>query len=307
MELPTVRQLECLVAVARTLNFRRAAESCYITQPALSAQIRQLESSLGLRLFERNRRRVLPTPAGSALAEKARRILADLQDLTDAASGFKSPLSGTIRLGVIPTVAPYVLPKAMGEVDRLYPDLRLWLKEEPTARLLDSLSKGDIDVALLALEADLGDVETLPLFEDAFVLAVPDQHRLARRKRVSEKDLQAEDVLLLDDGHCLRDQALGICRAAGARELGDFRASSLTTLVQMVVGGVGITLLPSVAIEVEATPERALSLIPMGSKPPSRTIGLVWRKSSMRSKEFEMLGEAIQRGTAPKARKPRRS
>jgi LysR family hydrogen peroxide-inducible transcriptional activator len=296
MEIPSVRQLECLVAVARTLNFREAAESCYITQPALSAQIQLLEAKLGVRLFERDRRKVLPTAAGETLAEKARGILAELHDLTEAATGFRDPLTGTIKLGVIPTAAPYVLPRALGEVGRRYPDLRLRLREEQTAKLLERLGDGSLDVALVALEAGLGDVETLALFTDPFVLAVPSGHRLANRKRVSEKDLHAEEVLLLDDGHCLRDQALSICGSAGACELWDFRASSLTTLVQMVSGGLGVTLLPEMSLEVEAGPERQLSLIPFGPKGPSRTIGLAWRRSSIRKAEFELIGAAIRSG-----------
>lgn len=296
MQLPSVRQLECLVAVARTLNFRRAAESCYITQPALSAQIQQLETQLGLRLFERDRRKVLPTAAGEAMAERARGILADLGDLAESAAGFKEPLTGTFRLGVIPTAAPYLLPRALREVGRRYPGLRLRLREEQTKRLVQLLEEGALDVALLALEADLGNVETLALFADPFVLAVPPGHRLAARKRVREKDLQDEEVLLLDDGHCLRDQALTVCKSAGACELWDFRASSLTTLVQMVAGGLGVTLLPELSLEVEARPERGLILIPFGPKSPARTIGLAWRRSSMRAPEFQLLGEAIRKG-----------
>jgi len=296
MNLPSVRQLECLVAVAEALNFRQAAEACFITQPALSAQIQQLETVLGLKLFERDRRRVLATAAGSVFAEKARGILAELREFGEAAGAFGEPLSGTLRLGVIPTVAPYVLPRALKEVRRRHPRLRLLLKEGQTARLMELLLEGSLDLVLLALEADLGEVETLSLFVDPFVLAVPTGHRLESRKRVGEKDLFDEQVLLLDDGHCLRDQALPICDRAGACEFGDFRASSLTTLVQMVSGGVGVTLLPEMSLKVEAGRERRLKLIPFGAKKPSRTIGLAWRPSSVRKPEFHLLGQAIQAG-----------
>jgi len=296
MELPSVRQLECLAAVAEKLNFRRAAEACYITQPALSAQIQQLEALLGLKLFERDRRRVLPTAAGTQMAKKARGILAELHDLTEAAANHKEPLTGTLRLGVIPTVAPYVLPRALSEVHRRHPRLRLLLREGQTQELLELLQDGSLDLVLLALEADLGDAETLALFEDRFLLAVPPEHCLARRKRVSEKDLHAEEVLLLEDGHCLRDQALSICNSAGACELGDFRASSLTTLVEMVSGGVGVTLLPELALKAEGGREGRLALIPFGKASPSRTIGLAWRPSSIRKTEFRLLGEAIKGG-----------
>ena len=296
MELPTIRQLECLVAVADKLNFRQAAEVCYITQPALSAQIQQLERMLGLRLFERDRRHVLPTAAGTAMARKARAILTDIRDLAESATSFKAPLTGTLRLGVIPTAAPYILPRALAETHRRYPRLRLLLREGQTAQLLDQLNEGSLDLLLLALEANLGDLETLALHRDPFVLAVPPGHRLAHRKRVSEKDLQSEEVLLLDDGHCLRDQALSLCNRAGASELGDFRASSLTTLVQMVAGGVGVTLLPEMSLRAEAGPERRLALVPFSRNGPVRTIGLAWRPSSTRKSEFRLLGEAIGHG-----------
>ena len=296
MQLPTVRQLECLVAVAHTLNFRRAAERCHMTQPALSAQIQQLETVLGVKVFERDRRRVLPTAAGTALSARARAILAELHDLADVVALHREPLGGKLTLGVIPTVAPYVLPRALREVRRHYPRLRLLLREDQTAQLVEQLREGSLDLALVALESDLGDAATLPLFADAFVLAVPPGHRLAKRKRVSEKDLRSEEVLLLDDGHCLRDQALSICTRAGACELGDFRASSLTTLVQMVSGGVGVTLLPETSLRVEAGRERPLKLVPFGPRGPSRTIGLAWRPSSSREHEFELLGAAIRRG-----------
>ena len=300
MELPSVRQLECLVAVARTLSFRRAAEACYITQPALSAQIQQLENLLGLKLFERDRKRVIATAAGELLASRASAILADLRDLTEAAHSFKDPLSTTLKLGVIPTIAPYVLPRALKEVHRRFPRLELFLRETQTSRCLELLSDGSLDLALLALEADLGDVETLPLYFDPFVLAVPPEHRLAGRKRVSEKDLLEESVLLLEDGHCLRDQTLSICDRAGACELGDFRASSLTTLVQMVAGGVAVTLLPEMSLPVEAGPDRRIEVIPFAAKGPGRTVGLIWRPSSLREPEFRLLGEAILSGLGRK-------
>ena len=302
MELPSVRQLECLVAVAETLNFRRAAEACYITQPALSAQIQQLERSLGMQLFERDRRSVLPTPCGSALAERAEAILADLRDFAEGASAFRNPLSGVLKLGLIPTVAPYVLPRALTAVRRGYPDLRLLLREEQTERLIDQLLCGELDVLLMALEVELHGMETLPLFHDPFLLAVPAAHALAARKRVSGKDLHGEQVLLLDDGHCLRDQALAVCDVSGATEFGDFRASSLTTLLQMVAGGLGVTLIPELAVKAEAGSGRALKVLPFGARGPGRTIGLVWRPSSIRKSEYGLLGDAILKGLGREGR-----
>jgi LysR family hydrogen peroxide-inducible transcriptional activator len=290
---PSVRQLEYLVALADTLSFRRAAEACYVTQPALSAQIRALEEILGVRLFERDRRHVLATEAGREVVERARRVLVEIDALAEAARAFQGPLAGTLRLGVIPTVAPYVLPPVLPHVSERFPGLRVFLREEQTARLLDLLGRGELDLLLLALEAELGDVETLALFSDPFVLALPPGHRLARRKVVREEDLRDEPVLLLADGHCLRDQALPICRTGGARELGDFRASSLNTLVRMVSSGIGLTLLPSVAVPIEVRSADELAIRPLVRRAPARTIGFAWRRTSPRRPEFELLAEVF--------------
>ena len=201
MNRPTLRQLEYLSAIADTLSFRQAAEACHVSQPALSTQIQQLERLLGTRLFERDRRSVLPTEAGERAAERARHILAAVDELIAAAQAHREPLSGTLKLGVIPTIAPFLLPRALPRVRARYPALRLWIREEPTARLLQALAAGSMDVLLLALETELGSVRTHPLFEDPFLLAVPPGHRLAGRKRVREADLFDESVLLLEDGH----------------------------------------------------------------------------------------------------------
>ena len=293
MEIPSVRQLQCLVAVAETCNFRRAAERCFITQPAVSSQIRQLESLLGVTLFERDKRRVAPTPAGLALADRARSILGELAEFVDAAPAFRQPLSGRLALGVIPTVAPYVLPAALTTVRAKYPALELLLEERQTARLVEAVNQGRLDAALLAMEADLGDLETMPLYRDPFLLAVPEGHPLGKRSVVDEKHLEGESVLLLEDGHCLREQALAVCDHADACEIGDFRATSLGTLVQMVVGGMGVTLLPSMAARVEAGPDRHLALVPFLPPTPGRTIGLAWRRSSLRKDELRSLAKAL--------------
>ena len=246
------RQLEYFVAVAERLSFRAAADACFVTQPGPSAQLKDLERLLGVQLFERNQRTVLLTPAGETLLPRARGILTASGEFVDLARSLTRPLSGTLRLGVIPTVAPYLLPKTLPALRRRYPQLQVRLHEDLTHRLLELLSHGRLDLLLVALEADLGNVSTLALATDPFVVAVPAQHRLAKRKRVTEADIAAEQVLLLDDGHCLRDQALAVCHTSGASEIGDFRASSLNTLVQMVAGGLGITLLPRLSLEVEA-------------------------------------------------------
>ncbi len=293
MERPTIRQLEYVVALARHLNFRRAAEACYVTQPGLSAQIRQLEDALGVQLFERDRRRVLVTPAGEAVIAAARRVLAEVDALVDAARGSSDPLTGTVHLGVIPTIAPYLLPAALSRVRERYPDARVLLREERTAELVALAESGELDVLLVALEADLGHLETVELFVEPFVVAVPEGHRLARRRRLRLADLDAEEVLLLDDGHCLRDQLVPLCQAAGAGELADCRASSLGTLVRMVANGIGITLLPAMAVVSEVRPQDSVTVVPLASPQPSRTIGLAWRHTAPGNEAYRRLGRLI--------------
>lgn len=200
-ERPTTRQLEYFVALAEHLNFRRAAEACFVTQPTLSAQLQQLEATLGTRLFERDKRRVLPTPAGRALARQAGVVLRALDDLLDSATVLGAPLTGPLRLGVIPTVAPYLLPGVLARLRSRFPRLELFVREDPTERLLELLARGELDVLLLAREASLGDVAHVDLFRDPFLLAVPADHPLARRSRVQEKDLLTERLILLEDGH----------------------------------------------------------------------------------------------------------
>jgi len=288
VQTPTLRQLEYLVAIADLGSFHRAARACGVSQPGLSAQIRQLEALLDLRLLERDRRRVLPTAAGQEIAHRARAVLAEARGLVESARSLQRPLCGELRLGVIPTVAPYLLPRALPRVRRRHPELRLRLVEATTASLAAALGRGGLDVLLLALEAPLGELATRPLFRDPFVAALPAGHRLARRRRLRERDLAGESVLLLEDEHCLRAQALTVCRAAGAQELGDFRATSLATLVEMVRGGAGLTLLPTLALPVEG--RRAdLAIVPFAPPAPFRTIGLAWRPSSGRATEYELL------------------
>ena len=289
----SLRQLEYFVAVAERLSFRAAAEACFVTQPGLSIQLKELEGQLDVQLFERSRRRVLITPEGETLLPLARSILTQAGELVDTARSLTRPLSATLRLGVIPTVAPYLLPKALPAIRRRYPELRILLHEDFTHRLLALLGDGKLDLLLLALEADLGDVATLPLAADPFVVAVPEGHRFAARKRLTEADLAGEQVLLLDDGHCLRDQALEVCQTGGASEVGDFRAGSLNTLVQMVAGGIGITLLPRIALEVECRAPSSIVIRPFRKPEPSRTIGLVWRTKSPREHEFRLLAELL--------------
>jgi len=289
---PTLRQLEYLVAIAEKGTFHAAARACGVSQPGLSLQIQQLEHTLGVTLFERSRRKVLLTPAGEALARRGREVLVGVDDLAAAARSFTRPLAGDLRLGVIPTLAPYWLPAVLPRVRRRFPDLRLLVHEEQTSLLLERLAAGRLDLLALALEARLGEVETRPLFADPFLLAVPRSHPLAAKKSVRETDLAGESLLLLDEGHCLRDQALSLCRRIGTAEVGDFRASSLSTLAQMVAGGIGATLLPAISMRALGL-GREVVAIPFRRPAPARTIGLAWRRGSPRTAEFGMLAEAL--------------
>ena len=271
----TLRQLEYVVAVADALGFRRAAERCHVSQPALSAQVRQVEEALGVQLFERDQRRVLLTPAGEQVVARARRVLVEAADLLALAKGLGEPLSGPLRLGVIPTVAPYVLPEVVPALARAWPRLRLLIREETTELVVRGLEEGRLEVGLLALEAELGGLEREVIAEDPFVLAAPPDHPLAKRRSLRPDDLLGTQVLLLDDGHCFRRQAMALCSRGGASEA-DFRATSLTTLAQMVASGAGVTLLPQLAVAAENRAGQ-LATVPFAQPAPFRTLALVWR------------------------------
>lgn len=288
----SLRQLQYAVAVAESLSFRRAAERCRVAQPSLSTQIAQLESALGVRLFERDRRRVLVTAAGRPLLDQARRLLLGADDLLEAAQRAGDPLAGPLRLGVIPTISPYLLPAIAPALRAAYPALALTWIEDRTAELVRSLHAGTLDAALLAVEAELGEVEVAPVARDAFVLATPPGHPLgAPRTPASAAELRDASVLLLEDGHCLREQALAFCTRARTREL-EFRATSLSTLAQMVAGGAGVTLLPELAVPTE-TRRADLRLRPFADPAPSRTLAIVWRRSSPIAEALRRLAATV--------------
>ena len=275
----SLRQLQYVVAVADALSFRKAAQLCHVAQPSLSSQLAQLEQVLGVRLFERDRRRVLATSAGKEVIERARRLLLDADDLSAAARRASDPLDGTLRLGVIPTVSPYLLPHVTPALRAAFPKLTaIWIEDKTDALVL-GLGAGRLDAALLALEAELGDVEHEVVSSDPFLLATaPDDPLGQSAAAVERAELRDADVLLLDDGHCFREQALAYCSRAKVRELA-FRATSLATLTQMVASGLGVTLLPALAVPMEA--ERAgLHLRPFAAPAPARTLALVWRRRS---------------------------
>lgn len=288
-----------MVAVADHRSFRRAAELCAVSQPSLSAQIAQLEEAAGARLFERDRRRVLLTPAGEILVAQARRVLAEADEWMDAAARLGDPLNGRLRVGVIPTISPYLLPEIAPALREAFPKLQLAWVEDKTAALIAEIAGGRLDAAVVALEAELGDVEHAVIGHDAFVLATPRRHPLGvASKPAALRELDDVDVLLLDDGHCFREQVLTLCSNSGARER-EFRATSLSTLTQMVAAGAGVTLLPRIAVATENR-RGELEIRRFAAPAPGRTIGLIWRRRSPIASALRRLAEAM-RTSFPKA------
>ena len=286
----TLRQLRYLTSLARHRHFGRAAEDCAISQPALSMQVRELEREIGADLIERRPGDIALTEIGGEVADRAEHILAATRDLVDFAR-HRDLLSGNLRLGIIPTLAPYVLPRVLPRLQKDFPRLRLEVRETQTKLLLEELARGALDCVMLALPAEGADVETLALFADAFVLAVPaNEHHPARR--VGVEDVDQSRLILLEEGHCLRDQALAFCATTHRDAPAGLGATSLATVMQMVANGYGVTLLPQVAVDAELR-DRRVKLLRFSDPEPARTVGLAWRRTSPRRKDFEALGEIV--------------
>ncbi len=290
---PTLRQLRYFVALAETQHFGQAALRCHVTQPALSMQIKELETALGGPLVERAHKGALLTPAGREVARRARAILRSVQDLADFARQHAQMLSGPLRLGVIPTIGPYILPAILPRLHAVFPKLQLSVRETQTTVLVRELLAGSLDLLILALPLEEPETLELPLFDDVFALALPLDHPLGERNSVAQTDLSGEHLLLLEEGHCLRDQALAVGQAAGACELDDFRASSLATVVQMVASGYGCTILPELAVPVEVGDRQGIHVVSFKQPPPVRTVGLAWRRTSPRRGEFVAFGQVV--------------
>jgi LysR family hydrogen peroxide-inducible transcriptional activator len=287
----TLRQLRYLASLARHRHFGRAAEDCAITQPALSMQVRELEREVGAELVERRPNEIALTDTGLEVAQRAERILAAARDLVDFAR-HRAVLSGPLRLGIIPTLAPYVLPRVLPRLQAKFPQLRLELRETQTRSLLDELVRGELDCVMLALPAEGADIETLQLFNDPFLLAVPAADEWPLRGHISVADVDQRRLILLEEGHCLRDQALAFCATTQRDAPAGLGATSLGTVMQMVANGYGVTLLPEVAAEVEVRDER-VKLLRFAEPEPARTIGLAWRRTSPRKKDFAALGDIV--------------
>ena len=288
----TLRQLRYLDALSRLRHFGRAAEECAVTQPALSMQIQDLEAALGVPLVERKRGRIDVTREGEEVVRRARRVLNEVRDIVDYAQHCGRGLQGPVRLGVIPSIAPYLLPSILPAVGRRFPDLELHVRETQTANLLDELLRGTLDVLLLALPIDNGDIETLSVLEDRFLLAIPNRPGMQQGQRVGRDFVRDEELLLLEEGHCLRDQALEYCGMVRPEMLSSFGATSLATILQLVANGYGITLLPEISLGAELQDPR-VTLLRFEPPEPSRTVGLAWRKSCPRGEAFKELAGLI--------------
>lgn len=290
-----LRDLRYLIALADLRHFGRAAEACHVSQPTLSTQVRKLEEELGVALVERAPRQVMLTAAGRDIVERARRVLADVEQMRETARRAADPEAGTVRLGIFPTLGPYLLPHVVPGVRARFPRLELLLVEEKTELLLAMLRDGRLDAALLALPLHEDWLECEFLFEEPFMLAVPAGHALAARHDLRLADLADQHLLLLEDGHCLRDQALEVCALAGAGEKEGFRATSLETLRQMVAAGVGITLLPMLAIKPPVSSSPDLKLVDFRAPAPSRRVAMVWRRSSAMAGFLQQLAAVLRK------------
>jgi LysR family hydrogen peroxide-inducible transcriptional activator len=288
-----LRDLRYLVALAEERHFGRAAERCFVSQPTLSAQIRKLEEYLGVPLVERQPRRVKLTEAGEKVVERARRALQEADAIVEIARTDRDPLAGPLKMALIPTVGPYLLPHIAGPLRRALPRLKLMLYEYQTAPLLEKLRGGELDLGIIALPMPTEGLETAFLFDEPFTLAVPASHPLAERERVRLDDLKDETLLLLEDGHCLRDHALSVCSRVRLNQEQDYRATSLETLRQMVAAGHGITLLPELAAATPVGTARGMKIKPFARPAPVRTIGAVWRRTTTRGKAIEAVIAAI--------------
>jgi len=290
--LPTMKQLQYLVALADTQHFGRAAERCHITQSTLSAGIRDLESVLGTAVAERSNRHVLMTRVGMSIAGRAKALLREAEEIMEVARAGRAPMTGEMRLGVIPTIGPFLLPRVLPALRERFPELTIYLREEQTAPLLARLEDGALDAALIALPCNTGDLGVDVIGEDEFLFACNRAHALAGAEEVSREALEGEQLMLLEEGHCLRGHALDVCGTGDTRARAQFEASSLHTLVQMVAAGIGVTLIPRIAVEAHVTQGTGISLARLAA-PASRHIGLAWRRTSLRAEEFRLLASTL--------------
>jgi LysR family hydrogen peroxide-inducible transcriptional activator len=288
-----LKDLKYLVALADTGHFGKAAERSFVSQPTLSAQLKKLEEYLGVKLVERQPKNVQLTDVGKQIVVRARRMLDEGDEIIALARSNTDPLAGKLKMALIPTIGPYLLPRVMQKIRKALPQLGLMLYEYQTEPLLKRLRDGEIDVGIIALPALAEGVESRALYEEAFTVALPVHHPLAAKSSIKVADLKGQTLLLLEDGHCLRDQALEVCSRVDVREAEDFRATSLETLRQMVVAGLGLTLLPELAVESPFGSQRGLTIRRFGKPVPARTVGAVWRKSTTRADAIAAICDVV--------------
>jgi LysR family hydrogen peroxide-inducible transcriptional activator len=299
--LPTLKQLHYLVALKDHGHFGRAAEGCFVSQSTLSAGLRELETLIGVTLVERTRRVVRFTPVGERIAEKARRVLREADELTDLARAAGKPLSGELRMGVIPTIAPFLLPRLLPRLRQDWPDLRLYLREETSQAACDGLHRGALDCVLLALPFGCGEVDSQILFDDALFVAFPpgEDAEGTAPAGIAPHEIDQDRLLLLEDGHCLRDHALAACNRPELRAEATMLGTSLHTMVQMVGNGLGVTMVPQMAVEAGILDGTGVTARPLAAEHAYRRIALVWRRNSPREKDFHLLAAALRPGRAP--------
>lgn len=302
--LPTIKQLQYLIALREHGHFGRAAEACFVTQSTLSAGLRELESLIGITLVERTRRVVRFTATGERMAAKARKVVREAEELAAMAQAAAKPMSGELRMTVIPTIAPFLLPRILPALRIEWPDLKLYLREEASRPACDSLHSGQVDCVLLALPYATGDVEVEPLFDDALLVALPHEDAADAPAMISADMIDASRLLLLEDGHCLKDHALSACNRPELRAEARMMGTSLHTLVQMVDNGLGVSLLPAMAIDAGLLTGTRVAARPLDADHASRRIALIWRKSSPRERDFHLLADSIRK---LKPRQPQRA
>lgn len=291
----TLQELRYLVALADQGRFVRAAATCNVGQPTLSTQLKKLEDYLGVTLFERNKHHLLPTPIGVEIVERARTVLDVVEQIRELARHGNDPMNGNLHLGVIPTLGPYLVPNLLPTIRESCPRLHLFLREDLAANLLEQLRKGRLDAILIALPIQGEDIDVMSLFREPFTVALPSGHPLIRKKFITVQDLAGQTVLFLEEGHCMRDQALAICGSAVSSQREEFKATSLEMLRQMVAAGVGCTLLPALAVKqgVGSVQDGEVHIRPFGPPSPTRTIGIAWRRRYPLYQTVKRLSEVI--------------
>ncbi len=294
VNLPTFKQLRYLIALGEHMHFGKAAEACFVSQSAFSVAIRELESTLGVQLFDRTNKRVTITAMGQEIIVQARLVVRDLEALVHMARVSNEPLSGKLRLGVIPTISPFLLPKILPQLRSHFPQLQLFLQEDTTQRVYEKLMSGELDLILIAFPYELRNVEKMTLFKDQFLLAYRKGSQFIGTQEITVDHLQSESILLLEDGHCLREHALSACKIRNLNKVSHFAASSLLTLIEMVEADLGVTYLPEMAKDSPMLKNTNIQIQAM-PKSSHREIGLIWRKGPARNKEFKMLGDFIKK------------